>query len=82
MYVTFRAGSDYVKQCFSEYGLTTDASGEFSAMYKPFHLIGLDLRISVASVALRLEPTGVASDAAQLRRAMEAHFRNASAGAL
>ena len=62
VYVTFRAGSDYVKQCFREYGLNTDASGEYSAMYKPFHLIGLELGISVASVALRREPTGVARD--------------------
>jgi predicted homoserine dehydrogenase-like protein len=27
-------------------------------MYKPFHLIGLELSISVLSVALRNEPTG------------------------
>ena len=27
-------------------------------MYKPFHLIGLELSISVLSVALRREPTG------------------------
>ena len=30
-------------------------------MYKPSHLIGLELGISVASVALRKEPTGVAT---------------------
>jgi predicted homoserine dehydrogenase-like protein len=28
-------------------------------MYKPYHLIGLELGISVASVGLRHEPTGV-----------------------
>jgi predicted homoserine dehydrogenase-like protein len=28
-------------------------------MYKPYHLIGLELGISVASVGLRGEPTGV-----------------------
>ncbi len=36
----------------------TDASGRYSALYKPFHLIGLELGISVASIGLRNEPTG------------------------
>ena len=58
VFVTFAAGAEYVRRCFQEYGLKTDASGEYSAMYKPFHLIGLELGISVASVALRAEPTG------------------------
>ena len=58
VFVTFGAASEYVRRCFQEYGLKTDPSGEFSAMYKPFHLIGLELGISVASVALRAEPTG------------------------
>jgi predicted homoserine dehydrogenase-like protein len=58
VFVTFAAGNEYVRRCFQEYGLKTDASGEYSAMYKPFHLIGLELGISVASVALRGEPTG------------------------
>jgi predicted homoserine dehydrogenase-like protein len=62
VYVTFRAATEYVRNCFSEYGLNTDDSGEYSAMYKPFHLIGLELGISVASVALRREPTGMARD--------------------
>jgi predicted homoserine dehydrogenase-like protein len=60
VYVTLRAGSAYVARCFHEYGLVTDDSGEYTAMYKPFHLIGLELGISVASVGLRKEPTGVA----------------------
>lgn len=58
VYATFAAPSDYVARCFGEYGLVTDPSGGYSAMYKPFHLIGLELGISVASVALRREPTG------------------------
>ncbi len=52
---------DYTAQCFSEYGLVTDPSGRVTAMYKPFHLIGLELGISVASAALRGEPTGAAT---------------------
>ncbi len=58
VYVTFAGGSEYVERCFKEYGLVTDPSGRFTAMYKPYHLIGLELGISVASVGLRLEPTG------------------------
>jgi predicted homoserine dehydrogenase-like protein len=58
VYCTFAADADYVKRCFSEYGLVTDESGNYAAMYKPFHLIGLELGISVASVGLRREPTG------------------------
>jgi predicted homoserine dehydrogenase-like protein len=58
VYVTFAAGSAYVERCFREYGLHTDDSGRYAAMYKPYHLIGLELGISVASVGLRREPTG------------------------
>ena len=58
VYVVFRAPTDYVKRCYSEYGMHTDSSGEYSAMYRPYHLIGLELGISVASIVLRGEPTG------------------------
>jgi predicted homoserine dehydrogenase-like protein len=54
----FEAPSDYVKRCFAEYGLVTDPSGRYTALYKPFHLIGLELGISVASAGLRGEATG------------------------
>src|SRR6185437_9827307 len=39
----------------------TDASGWYAAMYKPYHLIGLELGVSVLSAALRSEPTGQAN---------------------
>ncbi|MEX2407962.1 MAG: SAF domain-containing protein, partial [Rhodovibrionaceae bacterium] len=58
VYTVFEASSDYTARCFREYGLKTDSSGRFAAMYKPYHLIGLELGISVLSVALRGEPTG------------------------
>ena len=61
VYVTFAADSDYVRHCFHEYGLVTDATGNYSALYKPFHLIGLELGISVASVGLRGEATAAAT---------------------
>ena len=54
------ASEDYVRRCFREYGFSTDPSGRYSAMYKPYHAIGLELGISVASVGLRGEPTGAA----------------------
>lgn len=58
VYVTFAADSDYVARCFKEYGLVTDPSGQYSSMYKPFHLIGLELGITVASIGIRGESTG------------------------
>jgi predicted homoserine dehydrogenase-like protein len=61
VYVTFEAPSDYVRRCFAEYGLATDQSGRYAAMYKPYHLIGLELGISVASAGLRGEATGSAT---------------------
>src|SRR5262249_11863254 len=53
-----KAPNEYARTCFKEYGLKTDASGWYAAMYKPYHLIGLELGISVLSAALRGEPTG------------------------
>lgn len=58
VYATFEAPSEYVRQCFSQYGLKTDSSGRYSAMYKPYHLIGLELGFSIASIMLRGEATG------------------------
>ena len=50
VYVTFEAPTATMSaRCFAEYGLVTDPSGRYAAMYKPFHLIGLELGISVAS---------------------------------
>ncbi len=58
VYVVLKAQSDYTSACFKQYGLPTDPTGRYAAMYKPFHLIGLELSISVLNVALRDEPTG------------------------
>jgi len=60
VYVTFAAPDDYVRRCFAEYGLATDDTGEFASMYKPYHLIGLELGYSVATAALYKEPIGCA----------------------
>ncbi len=61
VFVAFEADTDYIARCFMEYGLQTDDSGRYAAMYKRWHLIGLELGISVANVALRGEPTGAAT---------------------
>jgi predicted homoserine dehydrogenase-like protein len=58
VYVVFEAPTRYVERCFSEYGLVTSPCGRYSALWRPYHLIGLELGISVASAALRREPTG------------------------
>lgn len=62
VYVVLKAQSDYAAACFRQYGLPTDTTGRYAAMYKPFHLIGMELSISVLSVALRGEPTGQARE--------------------
>jgi predicted homoserine dehydrogenase-like protein len=62
VYVVLEAPNDYAADCFRQYGLKTDASGRYAAMYKPYHLIGLELNISVLSAALRGEPTGQPHD--------------------
>ena len=59
VFVSIEADSEYVARCFGEYGLQTDDSGRYATMYRRWHLIGLELGISIASVALRGEPTGV-----------------------
>jgi predicted homoserine dehydrogenase-like protein len=58
VYVVLKAANDYAAACFKQYGLPTDATGRYAAMYKPYHLIGLELSISVLNVALRRDPTG------------------------
>jgi len=58
VYVVIKAQNDYAAACFGQYGLQTDSTGRYAAVYKPFHLIGMELSISVFSAALRGEPTG------------------------
>ncbi|NDG44950.1 MAG: SDR family NAD(P)-dependent oxidoreductase [Gammaproteobacteria bacterium] len=57
-FVVVRPTTDYARQCFKEYHMLPDASGEYGALYRPTHMIGLELGVSVASAALRAEPTG------------------------
>jgi predicted homoserine dehydrogenase-like protein len=61
VFVVFEGETDYIRRCFSEYGVKTDPSGRYACMYKRWHMIGLEVGISVASVGLRGEPTGCAT---------------------
>ena len=58
VWVVFEGETEYIRRCFMEYGVRTDPSGRYACMYKRWHLIGLEVGISVASVGLRGEPTG------------------------
>ncbi|MFM8609538.1 MAG: NAD(P)H-dependent oxidoreductase [Burkholderiaceae bacterium] len=60
VWVTVEAETEYIKNCFEEYNAHTDPTGRYFTLYKRWHLIGLEVGMSVASVALRREPTGVA----------------------
>ncbi len=60
VWVTVEGETDYIRNCFEEYNAHTDPSGRYFTLYKRWHLIGLEVGMSVASVALRGEPTGVA----------------------
>jgi len=58
VFVVFEGDTEYIRNCFKEYMVRTDASGRYACLYKRWHLIGLEVGISVASVGLRGEPTG------------------------
>ena len=61
VWVTVEAETDYIRNCFEEYNAHTDPTGRYFNLYKRWHLIGLEVGMSVASVALRAEATGVAT---------------------
>ncbi len=59
VFVVYKANSKYVANCFNEYGLATDSSGLYSCLWRPFHLIGLELGYSVARCFFDKKATGV-----------------------
>jgi len=61
VWVCIEADTDYIKNCFEEYKVVTDDSGRYCALYKRWHLIGLELGMSVAQVGIRGEATGTPS---------------------
>jgi predicted homoserine dehydrogenase-like protein len=58
VWVVFEGDTEYIRRCFTEYGVRTDPSGRYACLYKRWHLIGLEVGISVASIGVRQEPTG------------------------
>ena len=60
VWVTVEGETEYIRNCFEEYNAHTDPSGRYFTLYKRWHLIGLEVGLSVASVALRGEATGAA----------------------
>ena len=61
VFVVFEGETEYIQRCFHEYGVKTDPSGRYACLYKRWHLIGLEVGISVASVGVRGEATGCAT---------------------
>jgi predicted homoserine dehydrogenase-like protein len=58
VFVVFEGETEYIRNCFKEYMVRTDSSGRYACLYKRWHLIGLEVGISIASVGVRREPTG------------------------
>ena len=58
VYIVIKAQNQYVKNCFSDYGMVTDSSGTYSAIWRPYHYIGLELAQSMYSIALDHKATG------------------------
>ena len=58
VFVVIKARNSYVKESFNQYGINTDATGFYSALWRPYHYIGLELAQSIYSIALKNEPTG------------------------
>jgi len=58
VYIVIKAQNQYVKNCFKDYGMVTDVSGNYSAIWRPYHYIGLELAQSIYSIALDQKATG------------------------
>ena len=58
VYIVIKAKNEYVKNCFKDYGMVTDFSGNYSAIWRPYHYIGLELAQSIYSIALDNRATG------------------------
>ena len=58
VFLVFKGKNNYVKNCFSDYGMIVDNTGEFTALWRPYHYIGLELAQSIYSIALDSRATG------------------------
>jgi predicted homoserine dehydrogenase-like protein len=58
VFVVVKATNDYVSGCFTEYPWHPDPTGQYAALYRPYHYVGLELNMSIANAVLRGVATG------------------------
>ncbi|TLM71199.1 NAD(P)H-dependent oxidoreductase [Pseudarthrobacter sp. NamB4] len=58
VFVVVKATNAYVSGCFNEYPWHPDPTGQYAALYRPYHYVGLELNVSIANAVLRGIPTG------------------------
>ncbi|MEZ3157494.1 Gfo/Idh/MocA family oxidoreductase [Microbacterium sp. BWR-S6Y] len=58
VFVVVKATNAYVADCFVEYPWHPDPTGQYAALYRPYHYVGLELNISIANAVLRGVATG------------------------
>ncbi|MEV8508948.1 Gfo/Idh/MocA family oxidoreductase [Actinoplanes sp. NPDC051475] len=58
VFVVVKATNAYVSGCFTEYPWHPDPTGQYAALYRPYHYVGLELNISIANAVLRGTATG------------------------
>lgn len=58
VFVVVKATNPYVSSCFQEYPWHPDPTGQYAALYRPYHYVGLELGISIANAVLRGTSTG------------------------
>jgi predicted homoserine dehydrogenase-like protein len=58
VFVVVKATNEYVSGCFTEYPWHPDPTGQYAALYRPYHYVGLELNISIANAVLRGVATG------------------------
>jgi predicted homoserine dehydrogenase-like protein len=58
VFVVMTSDNEYLLQCLMDYGLPTDDSGRYAAVYRPYHLVGMEAPVSIARAALYGEATG------------------------
>ncbi len=58
VYVVVTSPRPYIRRCFAEYGLPVDRTGRYAAVYRPHHLVGMELPVSVARAVLDRQATG------------------------
>ena len=62
VYTVFKGRSEYVSHFMTYFNnqnrILTDSSGAYSMLYRPIHILGLELSVSVAQVGLFNAPTG------------------------